>query len=202
MKIGTLLSVAGAFIALFALSSPAEAQHHGGGGGNRGGGAMSHGRMGGGFTHSGNFNHGGNWHHGGDWHHGGHHGYYRGHSNVSFYFGGFGYPYYGSPYFGYPYGYGYGYAPYGYDYYSAPIASYTYDPQGIYQGRVVRRGDRQLSITAQVQQQLAAAGYYHGEIDGVIGAKTRRAIRNYERDNNLQVDGEIGNEVLSTMGIG
>ena len=196
MKIGTLLSVAGAFIALFALSSPAEAQHHGGGGhgggsGHFGGGSMNHGHMGGGYGHGGNYHHG----------YGGYHGYYHGHSHVNFYFGGFGYPYYGDPYFGLD-GYGYGYAPYGYGYYSAPIATYTYDPRGIYQGRVVRRGEHQLSVAAQVQQQLAAAGYYHGDIDGIIGAQTRRAIRNYERDNNLEVDGQIGNELLSTMGLG
>jgi hypothetical protein len=184
MKIGTLLSVAGAFIALFALASPAEAQHHGGSG-----------HFGGGYAHNGNSHYG----------YGGHGGYYHGHSHVNFYFGGFGYPYYGYPYYGYPYygyPYGYGYAPYGYGYYSAPIANYTYDPQGIYQGRVVRRGDHQHSIAAQVQEQLAAAGYYHGQIDGVIGAKTRRAIRNYERANNLEVDGRIGDELLSTMGLG
>jgi hypothetical protein len=120
-------------------------------------------------------------------------------SRVNFFFGGypfFGYPFYGYPYYGYPY-YGYpyyGYAPYGY--------GYSYDPSGVYQGQVVSGGGGSRSVTVQVQRQLAAGGYYHGEIDGIIGEGTRRAIRNYERDNNLPVDGRIDNQLLATMGRG
>ena len=126
----------------------------------------------------------------------------RGGSRVNFFFGGFGYPfygypYYGSPFYGYPY---YGYAPYGYGY---PVgASYSYDPRGIYQGRVVSGGGRNGSLAIQVQQQLSASGYYRGEIDGIIGEGTRRAIRNYERANNLPVDGRIDDQLLATMGLG
>ena len=113
---------------------------------------------------------------------------------MNFYVGGFGYPFYfGYPYWGYPY---YGYPPaYGYGY---PVnASYTYDPQGVYQGRLAN--GRSGSLAAQVQQQLAAGGYYQGEIDGIIGDATRRAIRKYERDNNLPVDGQIDDQLLATM---
>ena len=53
-----------------------------------------------------------------------------------------------------------------------------------------------------MQQQLAQAGYYRGEIDGVVGDGTRRAIRSYERANGLRVDGRIDNQLLSTMGLG
>lgn len=116
---------------------------------------------------------------------------------MNFYVGGFGYPFYfGYPYWGYPY---YGYPPaYGYGY---PVnASYSYDPQGVYQGRLANgsRGGNG-SVAAQVQQQLAAGGYYDGEIDGIIGEATRRAIRKYERDNNLPVDGQIDDQLLATM---
>lgn len=142
-----------------------------------------------GRNHGGNPNHG-DWHHG-DWHH-------RGRVNV--FFGGFGYPFgFGYPYWGYPY---YGYPPaYGYGY---PVSAYySYDPRGVYEGRMANRnGGGNDSVAAQVQQQLAAGGYYHGEIDGIIGQATRRAIRNYERDNNLPVDGRIDNRLLATMGHG
>ena len=57
-------------------------------------------------------------------------------------------------------------------------------------------------MAARVQQQLATAGYYRGAIDGVVGDGTRRAIRNYERDNGLPVDGEIDNQLLASMGPG
>jgi peptidoglycan hydrolase-like protein with peptidoglycan-binding domain len=57
-------------------------------------------------------------------------------------------------------------------------------------------------MAARVQRQLADAGYYHGAIDGVVGDGTRRAIRNYERDNGLPVDGEIDNQLLATLGRG
>jgi hypothetical protein len=190
MKIRTLLSLAFAMVGLFVMASPAEAQHHGHSGGNYTGGA--------GFAHHGDYGHHGDFGHGG--HYYGHgYGYGRGHVNV--YFGGFGYPYYGDPFFGYPYGYAYGYAPYGYGYYGAPVASYSYDPQGVYMGRVVSRGGRQLSTAAQVQEQLAQAGYYHGAIDGVVGDGTRRAIRNYERANDLRVGGSINGELLASMGL-
>ncbi len=137
----------------------------------------------------------GDWHHG-DWHHG--HGHNGG--NVNFYFGGFGYPFYfGYPYWGYPTT---GIRP--------PMAmvitvspSYTYDPRGVYQGRMANLPNGgNGSVAAQVQQQLATGGYYHGEIDGIIGQATRRAIRNYERDNNLPVDGRIDDQLLATMGHG
>lgn len=181
MKIGTLLSLGLAMVGLFAMAAPAEAQHHGHGGGFAG--------------------HGG-YHGGGSYYHGGH---YYGRGHVNFYFGGLGYPYYyGDPFLGYPYGYAYGYSPYsnGYYGYGAPTAAYTYDPQHIYTGRVVSRGSHQLSVAAQVQEQLAQAGYYRGEIDGVIGDGTRRAIRTYKRANGLRVDGRIDNELLSSMGLG
>ena len=174
------LTMTGAGLLVFALPVEAQSnQHHGGN------------------SHPGNMHHDGGWHHNGGYYH---HPYYGG-SRVNFYFGGaFGYPFFGYPFGGYPY---YGYAPWGYGYgYGYPAgAYYTYDPRGIYQGRVVNgTGAGSHSVAVQVQQQLAAAGYYHGEIDGIIGEGTRRAIRNYERDNNLPVDGRIDDQLLASMG--
>ncbi len=129
-----------------------------------------------------------------------HHGHHGGGFNV--FFGGFGYPYYfGAPYYAYPY---YGY-PYGY-----PVgAYYTYDPRGVYQGRVANPqqstndgGGKDFSMATRVQRQLADAGYYRGAIDGIVGEGTRRAIRNYERANDLPVDGRIDDQLLTSMGLG
>jgi hypothetical protein len=112
--------------------------------------------------------------------------YYRSRSNVYFNFG-YGYPYYGYgwdyPYYAtYPYGYGY-YAPYR-DRYTA------YD-----------RGITDDATVAAVQRRLARGGYYHGSIDGVIGQGTRTAIRAFERNNGLPVDGVIDTQLLRTMGL-
>ena len=115
-----------------------------------------------------------------------HHRYYRPRSN--FYFGiGLGYPYYGYGY-GYPY---YGSYPYGYDYgYYAPRTT-VYATRGINDDATV----------AAVQRRLARGGYYHGSVDGVIGSGTRTAIRAFERNNGLPVDGLIDPQLLRTMGL-
>jgi len=43
-----------------------------------------------------------------------------------------------------------------------------------------------------VQRALKAAGYDPGPIDGRVGAKTSAAIRRFQRDNKLKVDGIVG----------
>jgi hypothetical protein len=195
-KITQMLSIAAIAAGAVLLAAPAGAQsrgNHGGGGqGNHGGGNHGGGGQG---------NHGGNYHYGD--HYRGYPRYYNG-GRVNFYFGGYGYPYfYGYPYYAYPY-YGYGY-PYGY-----PVnAYYSYDPQGVYQGRLATPpqstndgGGKDVSMAKRVQRQLASAGYYHGAIDGVLGEGTRRAIRNYERDNGLVVDGRIDDRLIATMSNG
>lgn len=110
---------------------------------------------------------------------------------------GFGYPYYGYGY-GYPYSYGYypyGYYPYGYSYgYDYYPSNYSY---GYYQPRHGYNG----SVVIQVQTRLARAGYYRGPIDGVMGPGTRFAIRAYERDHGLRVDGVISGPLMRNMGL-
>ena len=106
--------------------------------------------------------------------------------------------YYPRYYSFYPYGYPWGW--YGYPYYGASAqlyyygtgrSRYAYDDQSQGQG----------NLASAVQQQLAEAGYYRGEIDGVIGDGTRRAIRAYERANGLPVDGRIDENLLERMGL-
>jgi Putative peptidoglycan binding domain len=116
-----------------------------------------------------------------------HHPYYRSRSNVYFDFG-FGYPYYGYGW-GYPWGYPYyGAYPYGYGYYTPRYTVYD-------------RGITDDATVAAVQRRLARGGYYHGSIDGVIGPGTRTAIRAFERNNGLPVDGVIDRQLLRRMGL-
>ena len=112
--------------------------------------------------------------------------HYRSRSNVYFNFG-YGYPYYG---YGWDYPY-YDAYPYDYGYYGPTTDRYT----------VYDRGITDDATVAAVQRRLARAGYYHGSIDGVIGQGTRTAIRGFERNNGLPVDGVIDRELLRTMGL-
>ena len=118
------------------------------------------------------------------------------------------YPRY-SPFYGYPFGYGYpyGYGGYGYPYYGASAALYYhgYHPaprERAYTGERAYRPGTGGSVVAQVQQELARAGYYRGRVDGVMGNGTRNAIRAYKRANGLRADGRIDAELLRSMGIG
>lgn len=43
-----------------------------------------------------------------------------------------------------------------------------------------------------IQKALAEAGLYKGSIDGVIGSKTKEAIRKFQEANDLKVDGVCG----------
>jgi hypothetical protein len=104
------------------------------------------------------------------------------------FYGGYygGYPYYGGFYPSYSYGYypaGYGYGSYSAPYYGAPVYGSNY------------RG----STITRVQERLARAGYYAGAIDGIMGPRTRSAIRAYERRHRLPVDGVIDSRLLATM---
>ena len=128
--------------------------------------------------------------------HGGHdfHGHHGFHDDGFVFFGGFGYPYgYGYGYGYYPYGYypygdpyGYGYGDaygYGYGYGSGYGYGYnSYDQSG-YRGA----GYGRASSVRETQMRLARAGYYQGPIDGVMGPRTRYAIRAYQRSHNPRV---------------
>src|SRR5258708_32738585 len=100
----------------------------------------------------------------------------RFHNRTFIFFDTFGFPFlYPYPYYGYyPYDY-YGYNDYGYG---------------------------NTNTLVEVQRRLARAGYYHGAIDGIMGPQTRRAIRAYERDDNMPAYGLIDRRLLETMGLG
>ena len=100
----------------------------------------------------------------------------------------FGDPFFFGASFFYPYGYGYypyGYYPYGY-------RPYGYDPYGYGYGGYNQSGylgsaaGRRSSV-AEIQRRLARAGYYHGRIDGVMGPRTRSAMRAYQRSHDVTV---------------
>jgi peptidoglycan hydrolase-like protein with peptidoglycan-binding domain len=44
----------------------------------------------------------------------------------------------------------------------------------------------------QIQTALKNAGYYQGIVDGKMGKKTRKAVRAFQKANNLPADGKVG----------
>jgi len=124
------------------------------------------------------------------------------------------YPYssyrYGSsyPYSGYSYGpsvsfgfgspYYNGYYPYDYYGYGGYPSDYRY---GAYYYNEPRYSYGNGSVVITVQTRLARAGYYRGPIDGVMGPGTSFAIRAYERDHGLRVDGVISRQLVRNMGV-
>ena len=53
--------------------------------------------------------------------------------------------------------------------------------------------------STELQQHLARAGYYDGEIDGKLGPASRAAIRAYQSGRGLTADGFPGLQLLQTL---
>lgn len=51
----------------------------------------------------------------------------------------------------------------------------------------------------QIQIALQNAGYNPGALDGRMGRRTREAVRAFQRDNNLKVDGKVGKKTWSLL---
>jgi hypothetical protein len=105
-----------------------------------------------------------------------------------------------------PYDYWY---PYSYGYYGSPYYPYDYDA-GVYEGDgadyysqgVYGSSDQSADSTvAAVQEQLAQQGYYRGEIDGIFGAETRRAVVRYQSNHGLRVTGNLNADTLQALGL-
>ena len=65
---------------------------------------------------------------------------------------------------------------------------------------VYQQGSRGSTVRT-IQTKLKNWGYYTGSIDGIYGAKTKEAVKYFQRKNKLTVDGIAGAKTLSAMGI-
>ena len=63
---------------------------------------------------------------------------------------------------------------------------------------MLARADQMIE---SVQQALKDQGFYYGEITGQMNANLTAAIRRYQIRNGLQVNGELNNETLQSLGI-
>jgi hypothetical protein len=89
---------------------------------------------------------------------------------------------------------GYWYPAWGYD---NSAAYYPYDGP-IYVGDSPRPFDQ---VVADVQSVLQEQGYYHGEVDGLVGPLTQEALAAYQSAQGLQQTAAIDQPTLESLGI-
>lgn len=53
----------------------------------------------------------------------------------------------------------------------------------------------------QIQTKLRDWGYYKGNVDGIYGSQTYEAVKSFQRNNGLTVDGIAGPKTLAALGI-
>jgi outer membrane murein-binding lipoprotein Lpp len=51
----------------------------------------------------------------------------------------------------------------------------------------------------QIQTALKNAGYFEGTVDGKMGRMTRKAVRAFQKANNLPVDGKVGKKTWAAL---
>ena len=103
------------------------------------------------------------------------------HNRVVFVFGA---PYYWNAGYWFP---AWGYYPNAYYAWDGPVYAYNNLPPD--------------QVIANVQATLQQQGYYHGEVDGLIGPLTRGAIADYQRDHGLYTTSTIDQPTLQSLGM-
>src|SRR6266498_962435 len=103
------------------------------------------------------------------------------HNNIVFVFGA---PYYWNAGYWFP---AWGYSPNAYYAWDGPIYGYNHLPPD--------------QVIANAQAALQQQGYYHGEVDGLIGPLTREALANYQRDHGLYETASIDQPTLQSLGM-
>jgi hypothetical protein len=90
---------------------------------------------------------------------------------------------------------GYWYPAWGYD---ESASYYPYDGP-IYVGDNRTPFDQ---VVADVQASLQEQGYYHGDVDGLMGPQTREALADFQRDHGLITTAALDQPTLSSLGLG
>lgn len=57
------------------------------------------------------------------------------------------------------------------------------------------------TVVSQIQTKLKNWGYYTGDVDGIYGSATERAVRAFQRKNGLTADGKAGAQTLEALGL-
>jgi len=53
----------------------------------------------------------------------------------------------------------------------------------------------------EVQQALQQQGYEIGSVDGVMGQKTRKALRKFQKEKGLNANGQLNDETLAALNV-
>jgi hypothetical protein len=109
----------------------------------------------------------------------------------------------GSYPYDYLYPYEYPYDEYAYDYYPYGYNAGVYEGDADYYSPGAYDSSDQStdSTVAAAQEQLAKQGYYRGELDGIFGPETRRAIVRYQSDHGLGATGSLNTDTLHALGL-
>ncbi len=62
----------------------------------------------------------------------------------------------------------------------------------------LREGDKGTAVT-ELQTMLKSLEYYYGSITGSFGSLTKRAVRKFQDDNKLTVDGVAGTATINLL---
>lgn len=77
--------------------------------------------------------------------------------------------------------------------------SYSGDGSGAVQ-TLSKFGSRGEEVR-KIQKKLKSLGYYKGNIDGIYGSETKRAVISFQKSRNLTADGIAGTRTLSALGL-
>ena len=84
--------------------------------------------------------------------------------------------------------------------FSVGSAVYNASSENIVATAIIKQGNRGETVRL-IQQKLKRWGYYTGSVDGIFGAKTKEAVKYFQRKNGLTVDGIVGDKTLAALGI-
>ena len=57
------------------------------------------------------------------------------------------------------------------------------------------------AVVSEIQTRLKNWGYYNGDVDGVYGSQTEKAVRWFQQKNGLNADGQVGDQTLAALGM-
>lgn len=64
----------------------------------------------------------------------------------------------------------------------------------------LRKGDKGENVKT-LQSKLKTLGFLQGTVDGIFGPKTEEAVKKFQKNNNLVVDGIVGAKTTAALGI-
>lgn len=79
------------------------------------------------------------------------------------------------------------------------LPNQTFDAPTAY-AAVIKQGNSGSTVRT-IQKKLKNWGYYKGAVDGIFGAKTKEAVKYFQRKNGLTADGIVGNKTLKALGM-